>query len=202
MKGNIITFEEVQSKLVQIRGQKVLLDYAVAELYGVETKRINEAVRNNPEKFPEGYVLELNNDESSVLRTNLMTKNIPDNQESAFLKSKISTLETGRGKYSKYNYKAFTERGLYMLATILKSKQAVTTTIAIIEAFAKLRELSRTIGEMTSNPDEYQQKSLMQKSGEIIDDLFGDSLTTNETETEIELNFAVLKLKHTIKRKK
>ena len=202
MKGNIITFEEVQSKLVQIRGQKVLLDYAVAELYGVETQRINEAVRNNPEKFPEGYVLELNNDESSVLRTNLMTKNIPDNQESAFLKSKISTLETGRGKYSKYNYKAFTERGLYMLATILKSKQAVTTTIAIIEAFAKLRELSRTIGEMTSNPDEYQQKSLMQKSGEIIDDLFGDSLTTNETETEIELNFAVLKLKHTIKRKK
>ena len=55
---------------------------------------------------------------------------------------------------------------------------------------------------MAQNPDEYQQKTLMQKSGEIVDDLFGDSLTTDETETAIELNFAVLKLKHTIKRKK
>ena len=98
--------------------------------------------------------------------------------------------------------KAFTERGLYMLATILTGEQATRTTIAIVDTFAKLRDLQRTIGAMAQNPDEYQQKSLMQKSGEIVDDLFGDSLSTNETETEIELNFAVLKLKHTIKRKK
>ena len=178
--------EMVQDKIVQLRGQSVMLDYAVADLYGVETKRINEAVKNNPEKFPKGYVLEL------------------DNQESTVLRSKISTLEVaqGRGKYSKHNYKAFTEKGLYMLATILKGERAVETTIAIIEAFAKLRELSRTIREMAKNPDEYQQKSLMQKGGEIVEDLFGDDLQTAGTETEIELNFAVLKLRHTIKRKK
>ena len=100
------------------------------------------------------------------------------------------------------NPKAFTEKGLYMLATILKGDKAIQTTIAIIEAFAKLRELSRTIGEMASSPDESRQKSLMQRGGEIVDDLFGEDMHTDETETEIELNFAVLKLKHTIKRKK
>ena len=88
-----------------------------------------------------------------------------------------------------------------MLATILKGDKAVQTTIAIIEAFAKLRELSRTINEMSNNPDEFKQKSLMQKSGEIVEDLFGKDMETSDTETEIELNFAVLKLKHTIKRK-
>jgi hypothetical protein len=98
--------------------------------------------------------------------------------------------------------KAFTERGIYMLATILTSDQAIDTTLVIVDTFAKFHELQRTIGEMAKNPDEFQQKSLMQKSGEIVDDLFGDSFATNETETEIELNFAVLKLKHTIKRKK
>ena len=105
-------------------------------------------------------------------------------------------------KYSPSLPTAFTEKGLYMLATILKGERATKTTIAIIEAFAKLRELSRTIGEMSANPDKFRQKSLMEKSGEIMADLFGDDMKTDETETEIELNFAVLKLKHTIKRKK
>ena len=184
--GKMISFEDVRNKIVEVRGEKVILDYAVAELYGVETREINQAVRNNPRKFPEGWMFEL------------------DNQESAVLRSKILMLKTesGSGKHSKHNYKAFTERGLYMLATILKGERATDTTIAIVDAFSKLRELSRTISEMAKNPDEYQQKTLMQKSGEIMESLFGDTLSTNETETEIELNFAVLRLKHTIKRTK
>ena len=86
-----------------------------------------------------------------------------------------------------------------MLATILKGDKAIETTISIIETYAKLRELSNSISEMSSNKG--NSKSLMQKSGEIMTDLFGDDLETNETETEIELNFAVLKLKHKVKRK-
>ena len=103
---SLIPFKEVEEKIVVVRDQKVLLDRDVAELYGVETKRINEAVRNNPRKFREGYMFELTSEESSVLR------------------SKFSTLEqtNGKGRHSKYNFKAFTERGLYMLATILKSQ--------------------------------------------------------------------------------
>jgi hypothetical protein len=185
-RNNIIRFEDVRDRIVEIRGQKCILDFAVAELYGVETREINQAVKNNPRKFPKGWVLEL------------------DNQESAVLRSKILMLESsqGKGNYSKHNYKAFTERGIYMLATILKGDDATDTTIVIVDTFVKLHELSRTIGEMSKGPDEEKQKLLMKKSGEIVEDLFGDALATNETETEIELNFAVLKLKHKIKRKK
>lgn len=172
----------MRDKVVQLRNQDVLLDFSVAELYGVETKEINKAVRNNPDKFPEGYIFELQQAEKQYVVEN------------------FHHLENV--KYSPVVPKAFTEKGLYMLATILKSPQATQTTIAIIEAFAKLRELSRTIGEMSANPDRFKQKTLMQKSGEIMADLFGEDMQTTDTETEIELNFAVLKLKHTVKRKK
>jgi len=98
--------EVVQTKIYSIRNQKVMLDSDIAELYGVETKRVNEAVRNNPDKFPEDFYLEL------------------DVNEQGFLRSKISTLKKGRGQHRKYPPKAFTEQGVYMLATILKSPVA------------------------------------------------------------------------------
>ncbi len=89
-----------------------------------------------------------------------------------------------------------------MLATILKSPTATQTTISIVETFAKMRNLSRTLGEIANSSDEYRQRLLMQQSGEILDDLLDDGMQTTDTETTIELNFAVLKLKHTVKRKK
>lgn len=180
---HIIRFEDVRDSIVEVRGQKVILDFAVAELYGVETKRINEAVGNNPRKFPTGWVFELEKNELEDLRSKISTTKFPS--------PKSRTMP-----------KAFTERAIYMLATILTGDQAIDTTLTIVDTFVKLHELQRTIVEMAKDPDEYQQKSLMQKSGEIVDDIFGDAFATNETETEIELNLAVLKLKHTIKRKK
>ena len=105
--------------IVHVRNQQVIIDADVAKLYGVETKRINEAVRNNPDKFPADYMFVLTADESK------------------FLRSKFSSLEHGgKGRHSKYNYKAFTEKGLYMLATVLKSRRATEATFAIIETFA------------------------------------------------------------------
>jgi hypothetical protein len=88
-----------------------------------------------------------------------------------------------------------------MLATILKSPQATATTIAIVEAFAGIRELRRAVAELAESPEKERQKSLMQRSGEIIADILGDEMKTTDTETSIELNFAVLKVKHTVKRK-
>ena len=88
-----------------------------------------------------------------------------------------------------------------MLATILKSKTATQTTIAIIETFAKTRELTKAVKELSTNPEKEKQQSLMQKSGEIISELLDTDLQTNESETTIELNFAVLKFKHTVKKK-
>ena len=89
-----------------------------------------------------------------------------------------------------------------MLATILKSEQAVQTTLAIIETFAKIRNLSRNMQALSTSETEFEQKDLMKKSGEIIAEILDDDLETTDTETTVELNLALLKFKHTIKKKK
>jgi len=180
--GEIIAFENIEDLIIEIRGQKVLLDRDVASLYGVETKRINEAVKNNPDRFPNGYIVEIDKDTKNELVENF---------------DRFKTL-----KHSSAKPKAFTEKGLYMLATILTSKKAIQVSISIIETFTKIRELSRTIKKLPSVTDKKEQQSLMQKSGEIIAEILDDSLETDESETTIELNLAVLKFKHTIKKKK
>lgn len=78
MENNIVKFDSVESRIVDIRGQKVLLDSDVAALYGVETKRVNEAVKNNPDKFPNGYILELDREETKSLRSKFSTLNNPN----------------------------------------------------------------------------------------------------------------------------
>lgn len=89
-----------------------------------------------------------------------------------------------------------------MLATILKSSQATATTIMIIETFSKMRELGRNIRELSTIQKDEEKYPIMRKSGELISEIFDEDLTTDGTETTIELNFAVLKLKHTIKKTK
>ncbi|HCJ67257.1 MAG TPA: DNA-binding protein [Elusimicrobia bacterium] len=179
---NIIKFEEVANKIIEIRGEKVILDSDVAELYGVQTKEINQAVKNNPNKFPERYIFELTTEEWDPVKSKFLT----------------SPLGGGKVKLPK----AFTEKGLYMLATILKGPKATQTTIAIIEAFAKLRQLTRNIKELSVTKTKDTQKSLMQKSGNLIAEILDDGLEVSGRETSIEINFAVLKLKHTIKKTK
>lgn len=154
---HIVKFEDVRDRIVEVRGKKVILDFAVAELYGTETKEINRAVKNNPRKFPEGWVFELDKEELEDLRWKYFTTNVTENKQFPSTKSRVMP-------------KAFTERGIYMLATILTGDQAVDTTLTIVDTFVKLHELQRTIAEMAKNPDEYQQKTLMQKSGEIVDE--------------------------------
>lgn len=178
--SGIVKMEDLKNLVIEIRDEKVLLDADVAMIYGVETKRINEAVKNNPDKFPQEYMFELSGAEFADLR------------------SKISTAKFAMTRVAP---KAFTEKGLYMMSTILRSKQAIEATFSIIETFSKIRELSRGIKDLSTVQDKAEQKSLMQKSGELIADIFDDDLQSSDTETSIELNFAVLKFKHTIKKK-
>ena len=89
-----------------------------------------------------------------------------------------------------------------MLATILKSPKATQTTIAIVETFAKMRELTRSIALLSETQEEDRQKALMRKSGEILADILDDDLEVSGEETTIEVNFAIMKIKHTIKRSK
>lgn len=176
----LIGFEEIEDKIITLRGQKVLLDRDVATLYGVETKRVNEALRNNLDKFPKDYCFTLQVSEKQYLVENF---------------DRFSVL-----KHSLHEPKAFTEKGLYMLATILKSSRATNATFTIIETFAKLRELSRTLNNLPDASEE-QQKSLLEKSGDLFSDLLDNNLQATDSETTIELNLAVLKVKHTVKRK-
>ncbi len=173
---------KVQNKIVNIRGVNVIADADVADLYGVETKRVNEAVRNNPEKFPEDYMFVLTTDELSDLRSKISTTKIS-------AKSRVAP-------------KVFTEKGLYMLATILKSKRAQDVTFAIIETFAKVRYLKREIVELHKETDIEKQTTKMQKFGEVISDIVMPDLETSETESTLELNFFIGKIKHTVKRVK
>ena len=95
----------------------------------------------------------------------------------------------------------FTEKGLYMLATILKSPKAVQTTIAIVEAYAKLKELSRVIVEIPQQEDNtIVQKQLLHRGGQLIEDLITDMLPKKSTETSFELNLAMFKLRHSVRR--
>lgn len=89
-----------------------------------------------------------------------------------------------------------------MMATILKSKQAELTTLAIIDTFASVKELTRTIKELNKAENKAEQKDLLQRTGKLMEDIMGNDMSTDETETELELNFAILKVKHTFKRKK
>ena len=174
--------QQIENSIIQLQDKFVIIDKDIAKLYGVETRRINEAVKNNPDKFPEGYILQL-----SKLEKDKVVENF-DHLEAL--------------KFSPNLPKVFTEKGLYMLATILKSPIATETTIAIIEAFAKLRELKRVIKKLSDNENEESKESLLEHSGNLFAELLDDDLTISETETSIELNFAIVKFKHTIKAKK
>ena len=172
---------DVESKIITLRGQQVILSNHVAELYGVETREINQAVKNNPEKFPDGYIIELDKKEKEEVIK------IFDN--------------LGNLLYSPASPKAFTEKGLSMLATILKSPRAVQTTIAIVEAYAKLKELSRVIVELPNEEhDEHQRQSLLQRGGQLINEILDGTLPKHSSETSFELNLALLKMKHSVKR--
>lgn len=183
--GGELVVQKVESMIMGIRGENVILDADVAELYGVETKRINEAVKNNPDKFPEDYMFMLTDEELQVLRSTRSTSNI--------LRSKFSTK-------SRALPKAFTEKGLYMLATILRSKKSIEVTFAIIETFVKVRKIKRELVDLHNKTDKNIVSDKMNHFSDMLSDIVMPDLETSETESILELNFIIGKIKHTVKR--
>ena len=149
-RADAISYSDVQQRIVCVRDKSVIIDADVAALYGVETRRVNEAVRNNPDKFPLDYMFALTDEETRILRSKISSLERGGN-----LRSKIST--TKLSSKSRVAPKAFTEKGLYMLATILKSKRATAATFAIIETFAKVRGLKRELVELHKEGDKRKQ---------------------------------------------
>ena len=167
---------KTENKIIVIRDKQVILDRDVAEVYGVETKRINEALKNNPDKFPDGYVITLNIKEKDELVENF---------------DRFKTL-----KHSTVEPHAFTEKGLYMLATILKSPLATEVTIAIIETFSKVREVSRAIAKVNDDaekgimPKEEEQGKIQNLMGEVL----ADNLPLKMRKMAFSLNLGFLKV--------
>ena len=128
MPDNQLQPINIENKILVIRGLQVMLDRDLAELYGVETKRLNEQVRRNKERFPEEFYFQLTDDEQNSLRSQIAT-----------LKNSIEhTAEYSlRGKHTKYRSYVFTEQGVAMLSTVLKSETAVNTTLYHIGASLK-----------------------------------------------------------------
>ncbi|MBQ8124575.1 MAG: ORF6N domain-containing protein [Kiritimatiellae bacterium] len=180
---NAIDIAAVQSRMLTIRNQQVLLDRDVAALYGVETKALNQAVKRNAEKFPAGYILKMTEEECS--------------------RSQIVTLNGGRGSNLKYLPYAFTEKGLYMLATVLKSTRATQATLAIIETYAKVRSMVRDMEALqTETAGSPEQANMLTRAGHKLASLIGDNLSTVSRKTTIELNLALLKITHEVKQGK
>ena len=187
---SIVKFESLENKFLTVNKQFVLLDSDIAKLYGVEVKRVNENVNKNLDKFPdETYMIQLSLEQWQSLKSE-------------------KTTSKGRGGKHKPP-RVFTEKGLYMIATILKSSIATQATLHIIETFAKLRELNRNINTIITLENEPEQKQLIQKSNEILEDVmdivFEEKDEDNniiESETKIELNLGFYKKTKTTKRKK
>lgn len=188
-EGELVV-QKVESMILEIRGVNVILDADVAYLYGVETKRINEAVKNNPDKFPEDYMFVLANEELQVLRSKFSTSNI--------LRSKFSTAKVSNK--SRALPRAFTEKGLYMLATILRSKKSIEVTFAIIETFVKVRKMKRELVDLHNETDKNILSEKMNHFSDVLSDIVMPDLETSETESILELNFIIGKIKHTVKR--
>lgn len=120
---NIATRLEIDKHIYIVRSHKVMLDYDLALLYGVETKVLKRAVKRNLDRFPGDFMFELSRVEYNSLRC------------------QIGTLENGRGQYSKYVPFAFTEQGVAMLSSVLNSKSAIQVNIQIMRAFIRIREI-------------------------------------------------------------
>jgi len=120
--------ESVERSILFIRSQKVILDRALAKLYGVSTKVLNQAVKRNPERFPSDFMFQLTMEEAKELGPTR-------------LRSQIVTLKKPQGKHIKYRPYAFTEHGILMLSSVLRSKRAIQVNIQIMRTFVRLRKM-------------------------------------------------------------
>jgi phage regulator Rha-like protein len=139
-KPVVMVPELIERRILLIRGQKVMLDAHLAELYGVSTKRLNEQVRRNSTRFPDDFMFQLTKDEADALR------------------SHFATLEKGRGKHRKYLPYVFTEQGVAMLSSVLNSERAILVNVEIMRTFVRLREILATHKDLARKLEELEKK--------------------------------------------
>ena len=137
---SLVPVERIEKAILLIRGKKVMLDADLASLYGVETRVLVQAVRRNLERFPADFMFQLSKEEVD------------------FLRSQIVTLKRGRGQHSKYLPYVFTEQGVAMLSSVLRSPRAIQVNIEIMRAFVRLRQMLASHAELARKLDALEQK--------------------------------------------
>lgn len=156
--------QTIQNKIYEIRGQRVMLDRDLAELYGVETKALNKAVKRNSERFPERFMFQLTKEES--LRFQIGTLNERSGKQA-------------RGQHLKYLPHVFTEQGVSMLSAVLRSPTAIQVSIRIMDAFVAMRNYIMTTSTITAELSEIRAKlTLLERAdednAEAVNDLSED----------------------------
>jgi phage regulator Rha-like protein len=143
MSADLLPLETITHRILLFRGQKVLLDADLAALYGVTTKRFNEQVKRNQERFPADFMFQLSEEEFTILR------------------SQFATLKTGRGQHRKYLPYVFTEHGAIMAAMILNSPRATEVSVYVVRAFVQLREVLTSHRDLAKKLEELENKTEM-----------------------------------------
>ena len=138
----------IQKKIYEIRGHRVMLDFDLAELYAVETRVLNQAVKRNIERFPERFMFRLTEKEWESMRSRIVTAS--ESNSSQFVMS------SRKHRGSQYLPFAFTEHGVTMLASVLRSKKAIKMNIAIVEAFITLKEFALNYKELSDKLKEIE----------------------------------------------
>jgi hypothetical protein len=138
--GSLVPFERVESAIVLLRGHRVMLDEHLAPLYGVDVKVLNQAVKRNIARFPADFMFQLTEEEAVSLR------------------SQTVTLKGKRGRHRKYRPYAFTEQGVAMLSTVLRSPRAIQVNIEIMRAFVRLRQMLQANTELAKKLDALEKK--------------------------------------------
>lgn len=171
----------IQRKIYEIRGQRVILDRDLAALYGVETRVLNQAVRRNMDRFPEDFMFQLTLEEWQTMSSQIVTTEDTDKQTDSILKSQIVISSWGGTRKLPY---AFTEHGVVMLASLLRSDIAVTMSIQITRAFVAMRQTIATLASTETKIELLNEK--VEKLNLYIEEVLRDQNDINE-ETSMQL---------------
>lgn len=153
MTSPLVAIDTLSDRIHLVRGQRVMLDSDLAELYGVTTKRFNEQVKRNADRFPADFMFQLTEEEGKSLRSQIATLN-PDEP----LRPQLAALKAGRGQHRKYLPYVFTEHGAIMAASVLNSPRAVEMSVFVVRTFVQLRELLSTHRELAKQLDKLERK--------------------------------------------
>ncbi len=172
--------QTIQNKIYEIRGQRVMLDFDLAAMYGVETRRLNEQVKRNIERFPEDFMFQLTKGELEILKSQIVTSNVVDNQDDSNWTSQIATSNFVKMGLRKPPY-AFTENGVAMLSSVLRSPLAIQVNIGIMRAFTEFRRMASTLALPNTAKDIAQLRKDFEDLKLDIEDILHDQNDINES---------------------